>query len=75
MSTSNVALIGDAAVVVRPHTAMGAAKAAGDAMVLADLLDSDLSVAEALAKYNANRLPVGQAIARYGQQLGDSLPL
>lgn len=75
MSTSNVALLGDAAVVVRPHTAMGAAKAAGDAMVLADLLDSDLSVAEALAKYNANRLPVGQAIARYGQQLGDSLPL
>ena len=75
MSTSSVALIGDAAAVVRPHTAMGAAKAAGDAMALADLLNSDLSLAMALTKYNESRLPVSHAIARYGQQLGESLPL
>lgn len=75
MSTSTVALVGDAAVVVRPHTAMGAAKAAGDAMALADLLNRGLSVTDALAEYNQDRLPVGRSIARCGQQLGDSLPL
>jgi 2-polyprenyl-6-methoxyphenol hydroxylase-like FAD-dependent oxidoreductase len=75
MSADRVALVGDAAVVVRPHTAMGAAKAAGDAMALVDLLSSELSVRDALAVYNRDRLPVGRSIARYGQQLGDSLPL
>ncbi|WP_197425774.1 FAD-dependent monooxygenase [Microbacterium hominis] len=70
-----VALVGDAAVVVRPHTAMGAAKAAGDAMALVDLLGTELSLADALATYDRDRLPVGRAIARYGQELGDSLPL
>ena len=75
MATDAVALVGDAAVVVRPHTAMGAAKAAGDAMALADLLASEYTVSDALRTYNQDRLPVGRSIARYGQQLGASLPL
>jgi 2-polyprenyl-6-methoxyphenol hydroxylase-like FAD-dependent oxidoreductase len=75
MAADGVALLGDAAVVVRPHTAMGAAKAAGDAMALADLLESEPSMTDALRKYDQDRLPVGRAIARYGQQLGSSLPL
>ncbi|MFE1646116.1 FAD-dependent monooxygenase [Microbacterium sp. P01] len=75
LSTDNIALVGDAGVVVRPHTAMGAAKAAGDAMALVDLLRTELSVADALEKYNQDRLPVGRTIARYGQQLGESLTL
>ncbi|WP_061782085.1 FAD binding domain-containing protein [Microbacterium hominis] len=75
MAAPSVALVGDAAVVVRPHTAMGAAKAAGDAMALVDLLGTELSLADALATYDRDRLPVGRAIARYGQELGDSLPL
>lgn len=37
---SRVALIGDAAALVRPHTASGTSKAVGDAMDLADLLTS-----------------------------------
>lgn len=74
MARHRVALLGDAAVVVRPHTAMGAAKAAGDALALAALLDR-LPVAEALDRYQAQRLPVGRSIAQYGQRLGDSLPL
>ncbi len=75
MAAPSVAIVGDAAVVVRPHTAMGAAKAAGDAMALVDLLGTELSLADALATYDRDRLPVGRAIARYGQELGDSLPL
>lgn len=74
IAAGNVALLGDAAVMVRPHTAMGAAKAAGDALALADLLDR-LPVRDALARYQLQRLPVGRSIAQYGQRLGEALPL
>lgn len=69
-----IALLGDAAAVVRPHTAMGAAKAAGDAMALARLLGRH-PVSEALALYERERLPVARAIAAYGVRLGASIPL
>lgn len=75
MTTDGVALLGDAAVVVRPHTAMGAAKAAGDAMALVDELASAPTVRDALAVYDRDRLAVGRSIARYGRRLGESLPL
>lgn len=74
MVRHRVALLGDAAVVVRPHTAMGASKAAGDALTLAGLLER-LPVLDALERYQLQRLPVGRSIAQYGQRLGDSLPL
>ncbi|WP_219813233.1 FAD-dependent monooxygenase [Rathayibacter sp. AY1A3] len=69
-----VALLGDAAVTVRPHTAMGAAKAAGDALALAGSLARH-PVDEALERYETERLPVGRAIAEYGRRLGRSIPL
>ncbi|QWT19474.1 FAD-dependent monooxygenase [Bacillus sp. NP157] len=72
MASGRVALLGDAAFVVRPHTAMGAAKAAGDAMTLAAALRR-LPVREALVAYEAERLPVGRRIAAYGRELGASL--
>ena len=74
LAAGRVVLVGDAAAVVRPHTAMGAAKAAGDAMTLARLLSED-SVPSALAMYDSARLPVADAIARYGRRLGAQLPL
>lgn len=74
MARGRVALLGDAAFVVRPHTAMGAAKAAGDALALADAL-RQRSVVEAFAAYDRERAPVGRAIAAYGRRLGESLPL
>jgi 2-polyprenyl-6-methoxyphenol hydroxylase-like FAD-dependent oxidoreductase len=74
MSASRVALLGDAAVVVRPHTAMGAAKAAADALALASLL-GERRPAEALRAYDAARLPVGRWIADYGRRLAAGLPL
>lgn len=72
MASGRIALLGDAAFVVRPHTAMGAAKAAGDAMTLVGALRR-LPVREALVAYEAERLPVGRRIAAYGRQLGESL--
>ena len=69
-----VALLGDAAVTVRPHTAMGAAKAAGDALALAGALAGG-AVGPALERYGEERLPVGRAVAEYGRRLGRSIPL
>jgi 2-polyprenyl-6-methoxyphenol hydroxylase-like FAD-dependent oxidoreductase len=72
MASGRIALLGDAAFVVRPHTAMGAAKAAGDAMTLVAALRR-LPVREALVAYEAERLPVGRRVSAYGRQLGESL--
>ncbi len=72
MVNGRLALLGDAAFVVRPHTAMGVAKAAGDAMALRAHLAS-APLAQALQAYEAERLPVGRAIAAYGQRLGAGL--
>lgn len=75
MVKGRVALLGDAAFVARPHTAMGVAKAAGDAFALRDALRAHENVEAALAAYQAARVPVGQAIVAYGQRLGRSLQL
>jgi thioredoxin reductase (NADPH) len=66
MVFGRVCLLGDAAFVVRPHTAGAAAKAARDATVLADALrradDPDL----ALQTYEKAQLEFGLAMTRYG---------
>jgi 2-polyprenyl-6-methoxyphenol hydroxylase-like FAD-dependent oxidoreductase len=67
-------LLGDAAAVVRPHTAMGAAKAAGDALALTRALHSS-PIDAALVSYGEQRLPVARDIARYGMRLGEQMPL
>lgn len=70
MWKDRVVLVGDAAFIVRPHTAMGVSKAAGDAMTLRDALLGESSIERALQRYSEIRMPVGSAIARYGQRLG-----
>lgn len=72
MTEGPLALLGDAAFVVRPHTAMGVAKAAGDAMALASAL-AEHPLERALASYDVERRRVGKAIANYGRRLGASL--
>jgi 2-polyprenyl-6-methoxyphenol hydroxylase-like FAD-dependent oxidoreductase len=72
MANGRLVLIGDAAFVARPHTAMGVAKAAGDAMALAAHL-SRKSVVEALRAFHEERLPVGASIVAYGRRLGEML--
>jgi len=72
MIHGRIALLGDAAFVVRPHTAMGVSKAAGDAMALRDALDQSSTIEHALQRYDLERLLVGQSIAAYGRRLGQS---
>jgi 2-polyprenyl-6-methoxyphenol hydroxylase-like FAD-dependent oxidoreductase len=72
MVKGRFALLGDAAFIVRPHTAMGVSKAAGDAMTLRDCLMQTPSIPEALDRYDHLRRLTGNEIARYGQQLGAS---
>ena len=73
MVHGRIALLGDAACVVRPHTAMGVAKAAGDVLALRKHLDASSDIGAALAAYEAERLPDAKAIAAYGLRLGASL--
>jgi 2-polyprenyl-6-methoxyphenol hydroxylase-like FAD-dependent oxidoreductase len=80
MAEGRIALLGDAAFVVRPHTAMGVAKAAGDAMALRDALTDliggggagivEQHPAKALAAYHTARHGIGAAIAARGRRLG-----
>jgi 2-polyprenyl-6-methoxyphenol hydroxylase-like FAD-dependent oxidoreductase len=69
MASGRIVLLGDAAFVVRPHTAMGVAKAAGDAMELVSTL-GELTFGEALSRYSTRRSDAGRAIAAYGRRLG-----
>ena len=72
MVDRRIALIGDAAFVARPHTAMGVAKAAGDAMALARAMDQGWTP-EARNAFDRERLDAGAAIVAYGRRLGASL--
>jgi 2-polyprenyl-6-methoxyphenol hydroxylase-like FAD-dependent oxidoreductase len=72
MVSGRIALAGDAAFVVRPHTGMGIAKAAGDAMSLRKHLLSK-PVVEALESYRDERAPLGAALSASGRELGAQL--
>ena len=74
MVNGRVVLLGDAAFIARPHTAMGVAKAAGDAMALAAMLARH-PLHRALAAYEQARLPQGRAVVDYGRRLGHSLAM
>ncbi|MFP3562843.1 FAD-dependent monooxygenase [Paraburkholderia sp. SIMBA_030] len=76
-SVGRVALTGDAACTVRPHTASGTSKAADDAVALAEALsgDTELNVKELLALWAANRRDaVGRLLAK-GPELAASFGL
>ncbi|NEJ82423.1 2-polyprenyl-6-methoxyphenol hydroxylase, partial [Rhizobium leguminosarum] len=68
----SIVLIGDAAFVARPHTAMGVSKAAGDVMALSNCLASGIDLPAALQRFEADRISVGREIVAYGRQLGSS---
>lgn len=65
-------LVGDAAFIVRPHTAMGASKAAGDVMALQAALASSNELSRALLRFERDRIEVGREIAAYGRRLGET---
>lgn len=72
MVGKSVVLVGDAAFIVRPHTAMGASKAAGDVMALRAALASSDELPRALLRYERDRIEVGREIAAYGRRLGET---
>lgn len=70
MSFGAVAILGDSACVVRPHTAAGTSKASGDAVSLAQHLqaaDFDLSIA--LPRWQTERLAVATRLIHHGWRL------
>jgi len=70
MAFGRVAVLGDAAFVARPHIGAGVAKAADDAMALADALDTAPNVETALRQFEAARLPIGVRIVDRTRALG-----
>jgi 2,6-dihydroxypyridine 3-monooxygenase len=72
MAFGRVCLTGDAAFVVRPHTAASTAKAAANALGLADCLTASVGdVVETLQRWEHDQLEMGQHLWEYGQRLGD----
>ena len=67
-----VCLLGDAAFVVRPHTAGATAKAATDATLLADTLrEARGDIKEALLSFESAQLRYGHELHQYGVALGN----
>ncbi|MGW2424038.1 FAD-dependent monooxygenase [Streptomyces sp. NPDC001709] len=65
-----VVLLGDAAHAMTPHLGQGACQALEDAATLAAALATEPSVASALARYDAERRPRSQTVARAARQAG-----
>ncbi|MDG4785883.1 FAD-dependent oxidoreductase [Micromonospora sp. WMMD1102] len=78
--TGAVALLGDAAHAMTPNLGQGAAQAVEDAVVLGSSLPDGTEVSTGLARYDAQRRPRSQQVARasylvgrFGQQLRNPL--
>ena len=71
MTFGRVCLTGDAAFVPRPHTAASTAKAAANALALADCLTAaDGDVVEAMRRWEPAQLNYGEQLGVHGQRLG-----
>ncbi len=69
LAFGRAAIVGDAAFVTRPHTAMGVPKGAGDVMALIRGLEQG-HLGEALRYFEEERLRVGRTIVARGRYLG-----
>lgn len=70
MAFGRVAILGDAAFVARPHVGAGVAKAAEDALALAQALSANGNVAAALKQFEQARIPAGERIIARARHLG-----
>ena len=70
MNFGRIALLGDAAFVVRPHCGMGVTKAAGDALAIVEALERHASIEDALADYSEQRCRFGASIVQHARHLG-----
>ena len=74
MAIQRICLVGDAAFVVRPHTAAATAKAADDAGSLARALrDHWPDVDDGLSRWQQQQLPIGRELVNYGVRLGEKI--
>ncbi|MFF9803899.1 FAD-dependent monooxygenase [Streptomyces coeruleorubidus] len=69
-TTGRIALLGDAAHAMTPNLGQGACQALEDAAVLAAALATEPTVATALARYDTERRPRSQSVARAARQAG-----
>jgi 2-polyprenyl-6-methoxyphenol hydroxylase-like FAD-dependent oxidoreductase len=65
-----VVLIGDAAMLARPHIGGAIVKAIEDASALASALDGCIDIADGLRAFEMERLPVGRAFVAQARKLG-----
>ncbi len=73
MAVGRVALVGDAAFVVRPHVGGGVVKGLQDAKALADALAGHADVEASLRAYEASRIAVGRQFVAQARRLGSYL--
>jgi len=72
MAFGCVALVGEAAFVLRPHTAAAAAKAAADGMALGEALrEGDDNLAENLRRFETPQMQMGLRLRDYGIRAGN----
>ena len=71
MAIGRVALIGDAAFIPRPHTAASTAKAAANALGLANALRRDSDIVAALRGWEPDQIQYGLRLRRQGTALGN----
>lgn len=70
LAFGRVVLIGDAALVARPHCGIGVTKAAGDAETLVASLAAEPDVAAGLRRHETVRLPFGERVIAQASRLG-----
>ncbi len=71
LAFGRVAIMGDAAFITRPHTAMGVPKGAGDVRALINGLENSKGdIDAALRHFESERLRVGRSIVARGRYLG-----